>query len=467
MLRRFSLSYTLFIRTSDALIVLAALAYATWLRINLNSVGQSAASVTFATPLPLYIIACGLWQIAFQLLGVYTPAIGAWLWREIQHIVFGHALASLLFFGVLYLTYRDYSRLQAVYFIGLVLGGTLLHRIVLRLINKITRRPSGKKRVVLVVGTDANAQRISKTISMYGWTGLNLLGYVKHHPADPVSEDVAQHVLGMVDDLPMLVERHAINEVIITMKSPDYAYVSRLIDILQYQVTNIRLAPDYSDLAYFHVSMENFGGIPLIGLREAVLSPSQRLTKRIFDSTIAALVIFFGWPIFLVVAIAIRLESPGPVIFKQQRIGEHGKLFTMLKFRSMTDSASVNTEQPLDPTNHKKRDDPRVTQVGRFIRRTSLDELPQFFNILHGEMSLVGPRPEMPWLVDKYEVWQRKRFEVPQGLTGWWQVTGRANKPMHLNTEDDLFYIRNYSLWLDLQIIFRTILIMVTGRGAF
>src|SRR5262249_19570493 len=167
---------------------------------------------------------------------------------------------------------------------------------------------------------------------------------------------------------------------------------------------------------------------------------------------------------------AIKLESPEAAIYSQTRLGEHGRPFKFYKFRSMFSErdprwATFNSaERPVD---YKKADDPRITRVGRFLRRTSLDELPQFWNILKGDMSVVGPRPEMPWLVEKYEPWQRKRFEVPQGLTGWWQVNGRAEKPMYLNTEDDLFYIRNYSFWLDLQIIFRTFLVVFTGRGAY
>jgi exopolysaccharide biosynthesis polyprenyl glycosylphosphotransferase len=200
-------------------------------------------------------------------------------------------------------------------------------------------------------------------------------------------------------------------------------------------------------------------------LREAVLSPAQRAAKRLFDVTVSLLMLILCWPVFLIIAIAIRLESPGSIFFVQERIGEHGRRFKMVKFRSMYKDA--DKMQVVESVDHKQRHDPRVTRVGDFIRRTSLDELPQFVNILRGDMSLVGPRPEIPWLVDKYEAWQRKRFEVPQGLTGWWQVTGRADKPLYLNTEDDLFYIRNYSLWLDVQILFRTILVVVTGRGAF
>jgi lipopolysaccharide/colanic/teichoic acid biosynthesis glycosyltransferase len=144
----------------------------------------------------------------------------------------------------------------------------------------------------------------------------------------------------------------------------------------------------------------------------------------------------------------------------------------MYKFRTMRLGAEAQQDQvtKLDDEGqvvYKNEDDPRVTRIGHWLRRTSLDEIPQLFNILRGEMSLVGPRPEMPWLVEKYEPWQRKRFEVPQGLTGWWQVNGRADKPMYLNTEDDLYYIRNYSVWMDIKILWMTFQSVVMRRGAY
>jgi lipopolysaccharide/colanic/teichoic acid biosynthesis glycosyltransferase len=172
------------------------------------------------------------------------------------------------------------------------------------------------------------------------------------------------------------------------------------------------------------------------------------------------------------VAIAIRLDSPGPVIFRQQRVGEQGKLFWMYKFRSMVKDAEAQQAKALrimDDGNvlHKHSEDPRVTRVGRFIRRTSLDEFPQLINVLKGEMSLVGPRPELPWLVEQYEPWQWQRFSVPQGITGWWQVNGRSDKPLHMHTEEDLFYIQNYSILLDVQILWRTIGAVLKGGGAY
>jgi lipopolysaccharide/colanic/teichoic acid biosynthesis glycosyltransferase len=171
-------------------------------------------------------------------------------------------------------------------------------------------------------------------------------------------------------------------------------------------------------------------------------------------------------------ALMVFLEDGRPVLFRQKRVGENGRLFEMIKFRTMVRNAEqlqglVEKRDLNGNLIHKAKDDPRVTRVGRLLRRFSLDELPQLFNILAGTMSLVGPRPEMPYLVEKYQPWQRKRFAVPPGMTGWWQVSGRSEKPMHLHTEDDLYYIQNYSIWLDFQIIVRTIWVVLIGKGSY
>jgi len=173
-----------------------------------------------------------------------------------------------------------------------------------------------------------------------------------------------------------------------------------------------------------------------------------------------------------IIALAIKLDSPGPVIFRQERVGENGRLFTMLKFRTMVSNAEALRKQveSKDANGNrilKQQNDPRVTRVGNFLRQTSLDELPQIFNVLDNSMSLVGPRPEMPDFVDEYQPWQRKRFAVPQGITGWWQVNGRSDRPMHLNTEDDLYYVQHYSIWLDLQILARTVWAVLRRKGAY
>jgi exopolysaccharide biosynthesis polyprenyl glycosylphosphotransferase len=191
-----------------------------------------------------------------------------------------------------------------------------------------------------------------------------------------------------------------------------------------------------------------------------------------FDVIVSTILIILLAPVMLLIAVLIKLESPGPVIFRQERIGEHGRRFQMLKFRTMYQDADRRWQEVAKRDEqgrliHKVKDDPRVTRVGRKLRRTSLDELPQLFNVLRGEMSLVGPRPEMPYIAAEYEPWQWQRFRVPPGITGWWQINGRSEKPMHLHTEDDLYYIQNYSFWLDLRILMRTLIVVWKGHGAY
>jgi lipopolysaccharide/colanic/teichoic acid biosynthesis glycosyltransferase len=172
------------------------------------------------------------------------------------------------------------------------------------------------------------------------------------------------------------------------------------------------------------------------------------------------------------IALLIRLDSPGPIFYRQDRVGENGRPFHMYKFRTMVPEADQLLSQVTEINSQgqilfKRPDDPRVTRVGHILRRASVDELPQLFNVLKGDMSLVGPRPELPWLVERYEPWQRKRFAVPQGMTGWWQVNGRSDKPMHLHTEDDLYYVQNYSLWMDIFILLKTPWVVLRGKGAY
>jgi exopolysaccharide biosynthesis polyprenyl glycosylphosphotransferase len=230
--------------------------------------------------------------------------------------------------------------------------------------------------------------------------------------------------------------------------------------------------PDYFELAFFGATIENLGSIPLIGLRDPAIDGFDRLVKRIFDIVASTLGLLFFSLLMVAAAIAIKLEDGGPIFYRAPRVGENGRLFPMLKFRSMVVDADklqvqVNRADANGHIIHKSAADPRVTRIGRWIRRTSVDELPQLINVLKGDMSLVGPRPELPWLVEKYEPWQRKRFAVPQGITGWWQVNGRSDNPMHLNTDQDLYYIQNYSIWLDIQIILRTFGVVLRGRGAY
>jgi exopolysaccharide biosynthesis polyprenyl glycosylphosphotransferase len=194
--------------------------------------------------------------------------------------------------------------------------------------------------------------------------------------------------------------------------------------------------------------------------------------KRVFDLVLSLLALIFALPIMMISILLVYLEDGSPVIFRQKRVGKDGRLFEIFKIRTMVKNAEelhaqIEKRDVDGNLIHKMKDDPRVTRVGRFLRRFSLDELPQLFNVLAGTMSLVGPRPELPYLAEKYEPWQRERFDVLPGITGWWQVNSRSDKPMQLHIEDDLYYIQNYSIWLDLQILVRTIWVVLSGRGAY
>jgi lipopolysaccharide/colanic/teichoic acid biosynthesis glycosyltransferase len=205
---------------------------------------------------------------------------------------------------------------------------------------------------------------------------------------------------------------------------------------------------------------------------ECKLSRGQRRLKRALDLLVGLPSLIVALPFLVAIALAVQLDSPGPAIYRQRRVGELGQLFWMYKFRSMVLGADEQEEDLIQFTTDgqflfKLPDDPRITRVGRLLRRFSLDELPQMVNVIRGEMSLVGPRPELPWITDYYEPWQWQRVTVPQGVTGWWQVNGRSDKPMHIHTEYDLFYIEHYSLWLDIKILWKTIGAVLRGQGAY
>jgi lipopolysaccharide/colanic/teichoic acid biosynthesis glycosyltransferase len=206
-------------------------------------------------------------------------------------------------------------------------------------------------------------------------------------------------------------------------------------------------------------------------LKEPALTPGQRAVKRVFDLTLGSLLLIGFAPLLAVSALVIKLDSPGPVFYRQKRIGEGRTEFRMFKLRTMVCGADRHEVHLLLSENgslrfNKLPDDPRVTRVGRFLRRWSIDELPQLINVILGDMSLIGPRPELPSLVERYSAWQRKRFAVPQGMTGWWQVNGRP-QDVEQKVEFDLYYVRSYSLALDLWILVKTIGAVLSRRGAF
>jgi exopolysaccharide biosynthesis polyprenyl glycosylphosphotransferase len=349
----------------------------------------------------------------------------------------------------------------------------LAYRAVLRLYYRAVgrSRAEGRSRV-LVVGAGPLGEKVGRVVLDHSRWGYDLSGFLDDDPSKIGSTLIGAEVLGSLSDSHRVVEERHVDEVWIALPARAYEAVSRVVAEVERLPVRVKIVPDYFSLALVQAKPEIMAGVSIIGLREPIIEGFPRLLKRGFDLVVASAVFVVLSPLLTLIALLIKLDSRGPAVFRQQRVGENGRTFDMFKFRTMVADAENHDREVMITTDdghvvHKRKDDPRVTRMGRLLRRYSLDELPQLVNVLRGEMSLVGPRPEMPWLVDQYDPWQRRRFAVPQGLTGWWQINGRSDKPMHLNTDDDLYYVYNYSLWLDIQILVRTPFAVLIGRGAF
>ncbi len=474
MLKRFGTNFAVFLFLSDLVLTTLLLHLARLVRPHLPwglNVGARGELLHFSPA--LYLIVPTIWALTFLFSSVYDPERTLRWVDDVQTVAVAIGIATLVFAGLAYFFYRDLSRFLFVTFFVFDEVGLIAWRLFLRVLIRLRRaRWPHPVRQVLVVGAGKVGLDVARQIEAYRWAGLELVGFLDDDPDKRNRRFLGKPVLGGLEQVAEVVKQHHIDEIVIALPLRAHKRMVDLILTVQRLPVSVRVVPDLFDLAFFRATVEEFGGMPLIGLRDPAIDEFQRLVKRLFDLALGSVLLVLAAPVMAAIAIAIKLDSPGPVIFKQQRVGEGGKLFTFYKFRSMYVDAEERLQEVIHYTDDgkvlfKRRDDPRVTRVGRFIRATSLDELPQLFNVLKGDMSLVGPRPELPWLVDRYEPWQLRRFAVPQGITGWWQVNGRSNKPMHLHTEDDLYYIQHYSLWLDIKILWMTIGAVLRRVGAF
>ncbi|TFH37003.1 MAG: sugar transferase [Anaerolineales bacterium] len=424
-------------------------------------------------PWPVYLIAIFSWSIALVLNDAYDPERVLRWFNEAGRVLWSSIVATVLMAGLIYMTFREVSRLQFIYFFLVNLGLLLSYRALLRIYFRLVGRTRpGVHNRILILGAGDLGTRISQVIRDHSRWGYNLVGFLDDDANKQGKSYDGAQVLGTILEVKSMVEQKRVEEVWVALPVWALDRINLVLSELEKLPVRVKIIPDYFSLALVRANAEVLGGIPIIGLREPVIVGPARWVKRMFDLVVSTLLLIISFPALIIVTLLIRLDSPGKILFIQNRIGENGRIFGMFKFRTMVFDAEQRQAEVIQETDageviHKHEDDPRVTRVGRFLRRYSLDELPQLFNVLKGDMSLVGPRPEMPWLVDRYDSWQRKRFAVPQGITGWWQINGRSDKPMHLNTEDDLYYVYNYSLWLDIQILLRTPWAALQGRGAF
>ena len=469
MLRRFSVNYAVFSMLLDGVLTLAALIIAVTLRPYFPQVPFLVPVTELNMPVWIYVLIPSLWVLVFLVASVYDPKGTYRLVDELQTVSLASLFAALICAGIFYLFFREFSRWLFVSFVFLNIVLLVGWRALARLIWRVVRFPATERRV-LIVGAGDLGRRVGEMVSEYGWTGLSLVGYLDDDPQAQARRDVSW--LGRVHDARRIVQDHKISDLVVALPQSAFGKVNSLVLNMRDLPLLVRVVPDYYSLSLYQATVEDFAGIPMINLRDPALNEVQRLMKRMFDLLFGGIAALIISPLLGLVALAIKIDNPGPIIFRQKRVGENGRIFNMYKFRSMIEGAEALQDEVTEYDDqgqmlYKKADDPRITRVGRIIRRTSIDELPQLFNVLKGDMSLVGPRPELPFMIGYYEPWQHKRFAVPQGMTGWWQINGRADKPLHLHTEDDIYYIQNYSLWMDLYILLKTPWVVVRGEGAF
>ncbi|MBN1900149.1 sugar transferase [Candidatus Sumerlaeota bacterium] len=311
----------------------------------------------------------------------------------------------------------------------------------------------------LIVGAGECGTKVMEHIIGHPEIGFDLIGFVDD---DPLKKNVSQvPVLGNLKEIPQIIRQHNIEEVFLAIPSLPH---NRQMDIIvESDGTGVdfKIVSDIFGVITSQVKIGEIDEIPVIKLKPGSLSPTQSLVKRIMDVIIAILLFIPALLIWPIIVLYIRMDSRGPAIFKQERIGKDGKSFLLYKFRTMYIDTPKFQEAPDHP------DDPRITRIGRFLRKYSLDELPQLINVLKGDMSMVGPRPEMPFIVSQYEEWQYRRLSVKPGITGLWQIVGRKKLPLNQNLEYDFYYIKNQSILLDLIILWKTIPAVLFGKGAF
>ncbi len=336
----------------------------------------------------------------------------------------------------------------------------------------------------LVVGTDSEVKQTVIELTEQRHLGYRVIGVVRSNSSDAGESDAGFPVLGQVEDLARIITDYAIQEVIITDNSIEGERLfEAMMELGRRQRVEFRFAPSLFNMLPQKTSVEQIGVLPMVRLFREPLGEVQRFIKRLSDLVLAAIAGVVTSPIWLAAAIAVKLDSRGPVLFKQERVGMDGRVFLCYKFRSMLADSddslhrdayhkniggyeNANAGDNDTPVFGKVKDDPRITRVGRWLRRTSIDELPQILNVLRGEMSIVGPRPPIPYEVEAYAIWHRKRLDMKPGITGLWQVSGRSRLTFEEMVRVDLYYIENWSLLLDIKIIFQTLPAVFKGDGA-
>jgi Undecaprenyl-phosphate glucose phosphotransferase len=452
-------------RFVDACVIGAAwlLAYALRFSVPLIEVTKGfPAFATYAALLPLVMF---LWMIVFSGMGVYRPhgilrrTEEAWLLGR------SHAVALLVLIAMTYLfsEYR-YSRVVMGFFGVLGALGVIGTRLLLRNILRAIRQRGFQQSGLMLVGESAALEVLIPRIKKFPELGFKIQGIIA--PSGGINREIAGvSVVGELSDLPRLLKSYQPESLVIALSREQAPALERILSQVKDETIDLHLIPDIYEYVILGCAVEDFNGLPILNLNDSPLEGWGAIFKRVTDFVLALLGLLVISPLLLFIALAIKLTSRGPVLYRQERMGLDGRTFGMLKFRSMRVDAEATG------VSWTQANDPRRTPIGALLRSTSIDELPQLWNVLRGEMSLVGPRPERPMYVEKFRhdiPHYMLRHKVKAGITGWAQVNGlRGDTSLNARIEHDLYYIRNWSYLLDLKILWLTLWKGFIHRNAY
>lgn len=412
------------------------------------------------------VFAVPLMVVLFKLYGLYD--------RDVKRITYSTVddlpwlMHATLVGGLLYWVYSRVSpmgRLDFAEILTFGLGLIILTTIMRFVTRQLASRVIGVESVV-VVGGGAMANVFASKVASHPEYRLRVIGALEEGPS---STDGGLPVLGAVADLDDIVASHSVGRVVITPHDVDDPGIEEVLRHCRALGLKVSILPRLSDVLGPAVEVDDVEGVTVLGINPPWLPRSSRAIKRLLDVFIAATLLVLLLPLMFLIAIAIKLDSAGPVIFAQTRVGRGGSGFRVLKFRTMTADAEQRRSELLsasaDPNWLLLDRDPRITRLGGHLRRLSLDELPQLWNVLRGEMSMVGPRPLIPAEDELVKGWQRGRLDLTPGITGYWQVLGRTRIPFDEMIKLDYLYVMNWSLWEDIRLMLRTLPTVVSGRG--
>ena len=423
--------------------------------------------LTFSVNHPIFLT-IAIWPIVFAIYGLYDLRRPTHATAELQRLFSAVAICVLmvvLFDFILVINpARDFLlALLAVSLLAVTTG-----RLVTRRLGHSLNAHAVTSQITLIAGTNDEARALARTLQRRPWMGYRVCGFVEVMQSGLGVID-GLPVFGTVDDIAQISTEHNVQSVIIAGSAAGGSTLQSIDSALSTNIS-VRVSPGLANLGAARIILEPIDGMALFSLRRHRFSRRQRWLKRTLDLSVTSVALLVAAPFMIAIALAIKVTSPGPVLFKQRRVGAQEREFTILKFRTMVVGAHAQRDalsNEADGLLFKMRRDPRVTRVGRFLRKTSLDELPQLFNVLLGEMSLVGPRPALPEETARYAESQRGRLRVKPGVTGLWQVNGRHDLAFEDYVRYDLFYVENWSLTMDLYILAKTIPALLTARGSY